>query len=60
MSEIGLFLNISIISYETRILFLSDCELSNDPYEVLLEMDSTEKRSYLLELSAISRCKQMS
>jgi hypothetical protein len=28
----GLFLNVLIISYKTIILFLSDCELSKDPY----------------------------
>jgi len=52
----GLFLSILIISHKTMMLFLSDCELSNDPYQVLIEMDSAEKHNYLLE----SRCKQMS
>jgi hypothetical protein len=52
----GLFLNILIISHKTMMLFLSDCELSNDPYQVLIQMDSAEKHNYLLE----SRCKQIS
>jgi len=49
----GLFLNILIISHKTMMLFLSDCELSNDPYQVLIEMDSAEAHTYLLELSGI-------
>jgi len=35
------------------ILSWFDCELSNDPYEVLIEMDSAEIHTYLLELFGI-------
>ncbi len=35
------------------LLSLSDCELSNEPYQVLIEMDSAEADTYLVELWGI-------
>jgi hypothetical protein len=35
------------------ILSWFNCELSNDSYQVLIEMDSAETHTYLLELSGI-------